>query len=76
MEAGLMGRWNARTSKQNVTASQKITDKLARLSPKSLLTMLKKNAGLQPLPVASGGEVSGPFALVLVSMMLMCTVCM
>ena len=57
VEAGLMGRWMTKTSKQNATAGQKVADKLARLSPKSLLTMLKKNAGLQPLPMAAGGEV-------------------
>jgi len=57
-EAGLVGRWMAKKSKQNTSASQKMADKLARLSPKSLLTMFKKNAGLQPLPVNSGSVVS------------------
>ena len=42
----------------------KVAKNLARLSPKSLLTMLKKNAGLQPLPIAAGGEVT-PCALLL-----------
>ena len=58
MEAGLLGRWMTKTSKQNATAGQKVAKNLARLSLKSLLTMLKKNAGLQPLPIAAGGEVA------------------
>lgn len=57
-EAGLLGRWLAKKSKQNATTSQKVADKLARLSPKSLLTVFKKNAGLQPLPVGNGSMVS------------------
>ena len=57
-EAGLVGRWMAKKSNQNATTSQKVADGLARLSPKSLLTMFKKNAGLQPLPVGNGSTVS------------------
>ena len=57
-EAGLVGRWMAKKSKQNASAGQKVADKLARLSPKSLLTMFKKNAGLNPLPVGDGSLVS------------------
>ena len=60
-EAGLLGRWLAKKSKQNATTSQKVADKLARLSPKSLLTVFKKNAGLQPLPVGNGSTVSASF---------------
>ena len=52
-EAGLVGRWMAKKSKQNASASRQMADKLARLSPKSLLTMFKKNASLQQLPVNS-----------------------
>lgn len=48
----------AKKSKQNATTGQKVADRLARLSPKSLLTMFKKNAGLQPLPVGNGSTVS------------------
>lgn len=57
-EAGLIGRWMSKNSKQNATAGEKVAAKLARLSPKSLLTMLKKNAGLKPLPIAAAGEVN------------------
>ncbi|DBA94203.1 hypothetical protein WJX77_011360 [Trebouxia sp. C0004] len=55
-EAGLVGRWMAKKSKQNVSASRQMADKLVRLSPKSLLTMFKKTS-LQPLPMNSA---SGP----------------
>ena len=48
----------AKKSKQNATTGQKVADRLARLSPKSLLTMFKKNAGLQLLPVGNGSTVS------------------
>lgn len=57
-EAGLVGRWMAKKSKKNASTGQKVADRLARLSPKSLLTMFKKNAGLQPLPVGNGSTVS------------------
>lgn len=55
-EAGLMGRWLAKKSKQNASASRQMADKLVRLSPKSLLTMFKKTS-LQPLQLNSA---SGP----------------
>ncbi len=51
-EAGLVGRWLAKKSKQNASASRQMADKLVRLSPKSLLTMFKKTS-LQPLPLNS-----------------------
>lgn len=57
-EAGLVGRWMAKKSKQNASTSQKVAVQLARLSPKSLLTIFKKNAGMQPLPVGNGSVVS------------------
>ena len=51
-EAGLVGRWLAKKSKQNASARRQMADKLVRLSPKSLLTMFKKTS-LQPLPLNS-----------------------
>ena len=56
-EAGLVGRWLAKKSKQNASASRQMADKLVRLSPKSLLTMFKKTS-LQPLPLNSAVNTS------------------
>ena len=61
-EAGLVGRWLAKKSKQNASASRQMADKLVRLSPKSLLTMFKKTS-LQPLPLNSAVLTSSPGCL-------------
>ena len=54
-----MGRWMAKKNKEKASASQKVAVKLARLSPKSLITMFKKNASLQQsLPVSTGSMVT------------------
>ena len=76
-EAGLVGRWMAKKSKQNASAGQKVADKLARLSPKSLLTMFKKTS-LQPAPLSTGGLVSPtllPYALCLLQVALPSPLC-
>ena len=57
-EASPMGRWMAKKNKEKASAGQKVAVKLARLSPKTLITMFKKNASLQQsLPVSTGSMV-------------------
>lgn len=58
-EAGFIGRWMAKKSKQKVSTGQKVASKLAHISPKSLLTMFTKSASLQPLPIGTG-SMAGP----------------